>query len=158
MLIHLPLKDSGTILQRHSLPGHQCFEEHNFSSAGLESANAAHERHSYTSDAHEQRRLLHASGAYHFDSSSSIHLQCPRIDASHSPRSKPYLTNCRKEEGLIWPCASSPAVYNKGVDIVRNNNYFYRELRAVYITVDGCHYVWQKAQTAILHYTRGQAD
>ena len=23
---------------------------------------------------------------------------------------------------------------------------------------DGCHYVWQKAQTATLHYTRGPAE
>ena len=38
------------------------------------------------------------------------------------------------------------------------NNKFYRELHVVYITVDICHYVWQKAQTAILHYTRGPAD
>ena len=35
---------------------------------------------------------------------------------------------------------------------------FYRKLRAVYITLDGCHYVWHKAQTATLHYTREPAD
>ena len=35
---------------------------------------------------------------------------------------------------------------------------FYRKLHAVYITIDGCHYVWQKAQTTILHYTRGLAN
>ena len=34
----------------------------------------------------------------------------------------------------------------------------YRELHAVYITINGCHYVWQKVQTATLHYTRGPAD
>ena len=50
------------------------------------------------------------------------------------------------------------AVYNKGVDTVRENNTFYRKLHALDITIDGYHYVWQKAQTAILHYTRGLAD
>ena len=38
----------------------------------------------------------------------------------------------------------------QGVDTVRKNNKFYRKLHAVYITIDGCHYVWQKAQTATL--------
>ena len=70
----------------------------------------------------------------------------------HSTQSKPYCTNRREEEGLTWPFASSPAVYNEGVDTVREN-IFYRNFHAVYITIDGCHYVWQKAQTAILHYT-----
>ena len=28
----------------------------------------------------------------------------------------------------------------------------------IIITIDGCHYVWQKAQTATLHYTRGPAN
>ena len=35
---------------------------------------------------------------------------------------------------------------------------FYRKLHAVYITIDGCHYVWHKVQTATLHYTREPAD
>ena len=38
----------------------------------------------------------------------------------------------------------------------KNYTKFYRKLHAVYITIDGCHYVWQKAQTAILHCTRGR--
>ena len=42
--------------------------------------------------------------------------------------------------------------------IVINIVIFYRTLHAVYITIDGCHYVWQKAQTAILLYTRARAD
>ena len=63
-----------------------------------------------------------------------------------------------EEEDLTWPFASSPAVYIKGVDTVRNINKFYRKLHAVFITTDGCHYVWQKAKTAILHYARGPAD
>ena len=33
-----------------------------------------------------------------------------------------------------------------------------QKLHAVYITIDGCYYAWQKAQTALLHNTRGQAD
>ena len=139
-------------------PGHRCFEEYHFSSAGRESANAAPECHSYTSNAHERRRLPQTPCAYHFDSSQPTHLQCPRINVSHPTRSKPYCTNRREEEGVTWPFASSPAVYNKGVDTVRKNNKFYRKLHAVYITIDGIHYVWQKAQTAILHYTRGPAD
>ena len=36
--------------------------------------------------------------------------------------------------------------------------FFYRKLHAVYITIDGCHYVWHKAQTATLHETRGPAE
>ena len=35
---------------------------------------------------------------------------------------------------------------------------FYRKLHAVYITIDGYHYVWQKAQNATWHYTRRPAD
>ena len=35
---------------------------------------------------------------------------------------------------------------------------FYRKLHAEYITIDGCHYVGHKAQTATLHYTREPAD
>ena len=36
--------------------------------------------------------------------------------------------------------------------------FFYRKLHAVYITIDVCHYLCHKAQTATLHYTREQAD
>ena len=46
----------------------------------------------------------------------------------------------------------------QGVDIVRGNNKSYRKLHAVYIRIYGCHYVWQKAQTAMLHYTREPPD
>ena len=46
MLTHLPLGDRGTIVQRHSLPMTSMFRRVHFSSAGLESANAAHERYS----------------------------------------------------------------------------------------------------------------
>ena len=46
MLTHLPLGDSGTRLQRHSLPRTSMFRRFHFSSAGLESANAAHEHQS----------------------------------------------------------------------------------------------------------------
>ena len=80
-------------------PGHRCFEEYHFSSAGLESANAAHEHHYYTSDEHERRRLPQTSGAYHFDSSQPTHLQCPRINASPPPQSKPYRTTSRWRGG-----------------------------------------------------------
>ena len=40
----------------------------------------------------------------------------------------------------------------------KQQQFFYRKLHAVYITIDGCHYMWQRAQTATLHYTRGLAD
>ena len=42
MLTHLPLGDSGTRLQRHSLSRTSMFRRFHFSSAGLELANAAH--------------------------------------------------------------------------------------------------------------------
>ena len=58
MLTHLCLKDSGTRVQRHSLPRTSMFRGIHFSSARLESANAPHERHSKTSDAHERRRTF----------------------------------------------------------------------------------------------------
>ena len=85
MLTHLPLGDSGARLQRHSLLSISMFRRFHFhfSSAGLESANATHAHHSYMSKAHERRRLPQTSSAYHFDSSSSTHLQSPRINASH---------------------------------------------------------------------------
>ena len=40
------------------------------------------------------------SGAYHFDSNSSTHLQSPRNNASQPTRSKPYSTNHREQEDL----------------------------------------------------------
>ena len=128
MLTHLPLRDSGTMTTSITpCPGHRCFDECHFSSAGFESSKAIHARHSYTNLAHERRRLPQTSGAYHFDSSQPTHLQCPRITASQPPRFKPYCTNRSEEVGLTWSFASSPAVYNKGVDTVRKNSKFYRE-------------------------------
>ena len=56
-------------------------------------SNAAQERHSKTSNAHERHRPPQTSGDYHFDSSQPTHPQCPRINASQPPRSKPYCTN-----------------------------------------------------------------
>ena len=62
-------------------------------------------------------------------------------------------TNRCEEEGKTWPFAPSPAVYDKGVDTVREKTTnLLQILRAVYIRNDGCHYVWQRAQTATLHY------
>ena len=116
--------------------------------------NATLKQATHTNDADHPQ----TSGAYHFDSSQPTQLQCPRINPSQPTRSKLYCTNRSEEEGLTWPFASSLVVHNKGVDTVRKNNKFYRELHAVYITIDRCHYVQQKAQTATLHYTRGPAD
>ena len=58
---------------------------------------------------------LQRSGAYHFESRSSTHLQSPRINASQPTQSKPYSTNHRDEEDLTRPFALSQAVYNSGV-------------------------------------------
>ena len=55
------------------------------------------------------------SGAYHFDSRSSTHLQSPGNNASQPTRSKPYSTNHREQEDPTWPFALSRAVYNSGV-------------------------------------------
>ena len=46
---------------------------------------------------------------------------------------------------------------NRGVDTCENNKFTDSTPCGIdtYVT---CHYVWQKAQTAILHYTRGPAD
>ena len=55
------------------------------------------------------------SGAYHFDSRSSTHLQSPRNKASQRTRSKPYRTNHREQEDPTWPFALSRAVFNSGV-------------------------------------------
>ena len=38
------------------------------------------------------------------------------------------------------------------------DNKFYKKLHAVHTSIDGSHYVWQKAQTAILHYIKVPAD
>ena len=61
------------------------------------------------------------SGAYHFDSRSSTHLQSPRNNASQPTRFKPYSTNHREEEDPTWPFASSRAVYNSGVMCAKTN-------------------------------------
>ena len=66
-------------------------------------------------------------GAYHFDSSSSTHLQCQRINASQPTQSKPYCTNRREEEGLTWPFTPSRAVHNRGVDNVRKRLQIYKQ-------------------------------
>ena len=63
-------------------------------------------------------------GAHHFDSSSSTHLQCQRINASQPTRSKPYCTNRREEEGLLWLFITSRAIHKRGVDSVREDNKF----------------------------------
>ena len=123
MLTHFPLGDGSTRLQRHPLRRTSMFRRISLLISWAW-VNAAHEHHSYTSDAYEQHRLPQMSGAYHFDSSQPTHLQCPRINASQPPRSKPYCTNRREEEGLTWPFASSPAVYNKGVATVRRATKF----------------------------------
>ena len=62
------------------------------------------------------------SGAYHFDSRSSTHLQSPRVNARQPTRSKPYSTNHREEEDPTWPFALSRAVYNSGVMCARTNS------------------------------------
>ena len=41
------------------------------------------------------------SGAYHFDSRSSTHMQSPRINARQPTQSKPYNTNHLREEGEL---------------------------------------------------------
>ena len=139
---------------RHSLPRTSCCDEFTSRQLGLsrptplvsstligvtQTSNAGHPK---------------PPGAYHFDSSSSTHLQCPRINASQPTRPKPYCRNHREKESLTWPFALSPTVYNKGVDAVREKTTnLLRILHAVYIRNDGCHNVWQRAQTATLHYT-----
>ena len=61
------------------------------------------------------------SGAYHFDSRSSTHLQSARNNASQPTRSKPYSTNHREQEDPTWPFALSRAVYNSGVMCARTS-------------------------------------
>ena len=115
MLTHLPLGISGTRLQDYSLPRTSMFRRFHFSSAGLESANAAHERYSYRAANTNDAGSPQMSGAYHFDSRSSTHVQSPRNNASQPTRSKPYSTNHREQEDPTWPFALSRAVYNSGV-------------------------------------------
>ena len=107
--------------QRHSTtrdipcPGHRCFDEFTSRQLGLSRptplVSATLIGVTQTSNAGHPK----PPGAYHFDSSSSTHLQCQRINASLRTRSKPYCTNRREEEGLVWPFTPSRAVHNRGV-------------------------------------------
>ena len=105
-------------------PGHRCFEDFTSHQLGLSwptpPKGATLNQATNTSNAGHPE----TSGAYHFDSSSSTHVQSPRINASQPMRSTPYRTNHREEEGPIWPFASSRAVHNTGVDSVRKDNKF----------------------------------
>ena len=121
MLTHLPLRDSGTRLQDTVCPGQRCFEDFTSHQLGLSRPmppmSATLKRATNTTDAgHPQM-----SGAYHFDFSSSAHLQCLRINTSQPTQSKPYSTNHREEEDPTWPFASSRAVFNSGVMCARTN-------------------------------------
>ena len=115
MLTHLPLGDSGTRLQDTLCPGHRCFEDFTSRQPGLSqptppmSATLNRARIPTTLGSPQM------SGAYHFDSRSSTHLQSPRINASQPTWSKPYSTNHREQEDPTWPFALSRAVYNGGV-------------------------------------------
>ena len=132
------------------------FRRFHFSSAGLESANAAHERYSYRATNTNDAGSPQMSGAYHFDSRSSTHLQSPRINASQRTRSKPDSKSHREEEDPSWPFALSRAVYNSGV--MRAKTIDEKRLHAVYkLQKDVCHNLW-RAQTALIHYTRGPAE
>ena len=96
-------------------PGHRCFEDFTSRQEGLSRPtppmSPTLNRETNMNDAGSPQM----SGAYHFDSRSSTHLQGPRINASQPTRSKPYSTNHREEEDSTWPFASSRAVYNSGV-------------------------------------------
>ena len=138
MPTHLPLRDSGTMTTSITpCPGRRCFDECTSRQLGLSQptplATAILKRLTRTcGDGQHQK-----SGAYHFDSSSSTHLQCQRINASQPTRSEPRCTNRCEEEGLTWPFAPSPAVYNNGVDTVREKTTnLLRILRAVFIRND----------------------
>ena len=105
MLTQLPLGDSGTRLQDTLCPGHRCFEDFTSHQLGLSRPtppmSTTLNRATNTGDAgHPQ-----TSGAYHFGSSSSTHLQSPRFNASQPTPSKPYSTNHREEEDPTWPFA-----------------------------------------------------
>ena len=78
------------------------------------------------------------SGAYHFDSRSSTHLQSPRINSRQPTRSKPYNTNHCEEEGPTWPFASTPAVHNSGVVRARTIYSKNRLHNAVYKITERC--------------------
>ena len=115
MLTHLPLGDSATRLQDTPFPGHRCFEDFTSHQLGLSRPtppmSATLERATNTNDAEHPQ----TSGAYHFNSRSSTHLQSPRINASQPTQSKPYSTNHREEDDPTWPFALSRAIYNSGV-------------------------------------------
>ena len=109
--------------------------------------NATLKRATHTNDANHPRRQVPITSIPVSQHTYNIQESTPAIE--HGPSHTVQTVVKRR----AWPFASSPAVYNKGVDTVRKNNKFYTKLRAVYITIDGSHYVWQKAQTAISHYT-----
>ena len=51
---------------------------------------------------------------------------------------------------VVWTSQDETITAAELAHITKNNNNK--------TIIDGCHYVWQKAQTAILHYTRGPPD
>ena len=91
-------------------PGHRCFDEFTSRQLGLSQptplVSATLIRVTQTSDVGHPK----PPGAYYFDSISSTHLQCQRINVSQPTRSKPYCTNRREEESLAWPFGPSLAV------------------------------------------------
>ena len=93
---------------RYSCPEHRCFEDFTSRQLGLSQPtppmSATLNRATNTNDAGSPKM----SGAYHFDSRSSTHLQSPSINARQPTRSKPYNTNHCEEEGPTWPFASTP--------------------------------------------------
>ena len=99
------------------------FRRFHFSSAGLESANAAHERYSKLSDEHERCWIspdvrcisLRFQIINTPAKSKNQHLQSPRINARQPTRPKPYNTNHCEEEGPTWPFAPAQAVHNSGL-------------------------------------------
>ena len=121
MITHLPLGYSATRLQDTPCPGHRCFEDFTSRQLGFSRPtppmSATPNRATNTNKAGPPK----TSGAYQFESTSSKHLQSPRINAGQPTRSKPYSTNHREEEDPTWPFASSQAVYNSGVKFERTN-------------------------------------
>ena len=146
MPTHLPVRDNGSITTSiTSCPGYQCFDEFTSHQLGLSQltslVSATLIRVIQTRDAGYPK----PSGAYHFDSSSSTHLQSPRNNASQPTRSKPYSTNHCEEEGPTWPFASTQTVHNSGV--VRARTIYaktdsimrYTKLQKMFATTCGVH-------------------
>ena len=103
-------------------PGHRCFDEFTSRQLGLSRTMPLVSATLIGATRMNNARHPKPPGAYHFDSSSSTHLQCQRINASQPTRSKPYCTNCREEEGLLWPFTPSRAVHNRGADNAQKSN------------------------------------